>query len=140
MLTFDSILLIDDDEDANFLNRILIEKLGITAQVVTLTSGKAALDYIAQNFKSQSEQAVRVTSVFFVDISMPEMSGYEFLRRFEELPDVDKQGIRIYLLTSLSHPADLEQSKHYNIDGILAKPLTRDKLISLAQEKNSPVL
>ena len=140
MLTFDSILLIDDDEDANFLNKKLIEKLDISSEVQAFSSGQAALDYISNYFKASANERSFNTAIFFVDISMPEMIGYEFLARFEKLAGVSKQGIRIYLPTSLSHPAALEESKQYNIDGIVAKPLTREKVISLAQERNSPVL
>jgi CheY-like chemotaxis protein len=133
MPRYATILLIDDDEDSSYLHKRLIENLGVAARVHTCNSGQAALDFIQLNFLKGPEHAGMFPALLFVDIKMPEMDGFEFLKRFEELPEVPKEGIRIFLLTSFNHPADLEEAKKFNIDGIINKPLTGEKMIRLAQ-------
>jgi len=75
-----NILLVDDSESTNFFNKIIIER-NIFAQVATATSGLKALNYIKSLLKNKS----KVPEFILLDINMPEMDGWEFLKAYTSL-------------------------------------------------------
>ena len=62
------------DDVPFFLNRLKTMLKDTPYKLVCLTSGKVALDYIAENRPA----------LFLLDIEMPEMDGYELARKIRE--------------------------------------------------------
>ncbi len=113
-----TILLVDDDvRNAFALSRLLSEK-GLAVEIAT--SGKKALELLAE--KSQINLAL-------MDVMMPEMDGYETMRRiraqhkFAQLP--------ILALTAKAMPGDQEKCLAAGANDYLAKPVDIDRLLSL---------
>jgi CheY-like chemotaxis protein len=70
--------------------------------------------------------------VIFLDIRMPTMSGFEFLREFDLL-DIDKKNIKIFMLSSSLDPVDMKQSANNKyITQFIHKPLTLKALEELS--------
>ena len=64
--------------------------------------------------------------VFFIDINMPEFSGWEMVRQLKSQPGFDfKEKDRIYILSSSINPADrVTAVNEISVTGFLEKPLT----------------
>ena len=81
-----SVLLIDDDNAANFIHRIVIEETELVEDVGAFESPRAALKYL-EDLQSVSP----FPEIIFLDINMPLMDGWEFLDYCEKhIPTLEK--------------------------------------------------
>ncbi|UOQ76985.1 response regulator [Hymenobacter sp. 5516J-16] len=94
------ILLVDDDKTTNFLNRLLLENLGVTDQVLVAENGREALRLIEQNGPNDTCPAL-----ILLDINMPVMNGFDFLEAYQNLSFAHKQSVVIVMLTTSLNPA-----------------------------------
>lgn len=117
-----SIMLIDDDQLFNFLNRRIVEKLQVFNQVEVFNNAKMALEQIkTQQF---------VPQYILLDLRMPVMNGFEFLDELEKLPESIVAHTEVIVLTSSLMEEDREQCLQYKrVVAFLPKPLDATKLI-----------
>jgi len=80
-LNLNSILLVDDDEISNLFNKIFIRKLNLNVNVDFVLNGREALDLLAP---SEGGSAILLPCLLLLDIKMPIMDGWEFIKAFEE--------------------------------------------------------
>jgi len=86
------VLLVDDDEPTNFLNRIILEEAGCAERIEVAQSGQAALSYLQKAGEHGPGGVVYPNpSLIFLDINMPAMDGWEFLSRYKTLTMPKKQ-------------------------------------------------
>jgi CheY-like chemotaxis protein len=126
------ILLIDDDKINNFLNRSVIEKnCGSECSVNEFTNPEEAYDFLKISLESDTD---KLPDIIFLDINMPEMSGFELLEKMIE-EDVHLASTKIFILSSSLDPSDIERSKEFNsVSGFISKPLDSLKIANI---KNS---
>ncbi|GAB3198117.1 CheY-like chemotaxis protein [Pontibacter aydingkolensis] len=133
MKKLSGVLLIDDDETTNFLNRRLLERLGVTENIRTFVNGKQAFDYLYNisnnNYDADTENYFK-PQLIFLDINMPVMDGFEMLDLYERLDADFRENIVLAVLTSSTHPQDTETSKKYSAE-YLTKPLSIEKVKDL---------
>jgi CheY-like chemotaxis protein len=121
------ILLIDDDEPTNFLNKMTLEQSGCTRQIRIAQSGQEALDYL--------RHAAYRPDLIFLDINMPAMDGWEFLDRYRGLPADRKADIVLIMLTTSLNPDDEERTKAIpEVAGFENKPLNLGQLDNLLKK------
>lgn len=120
------ILLIDDDKINNFLNRSIIEKhCGNDCVVSEFINPEEAYDYLKDCSISNHENC---PDVIFLDINMPEMSGFELLEKMIE-EKVSLPKTRIFILSSSLDPNDIERSRSFQVvTGFISKPLDKLKI------------
>jgi CheY-like chemotaxis protein len=121
---FKTCLLIDDSIYDSLINQIVIESTQCFENVVV------------QQFPLEALAAMREgrlkPRVIFLDIRMPLMDGFEFLKEFNEI-DIDKQEIKIFLLSSSIDPNDVKKAKENKyITDVIRKPLTPAIIKALA--------
>lgn len=122
---FKTCLLIDDNYIDNFVTRKILEVSKFAETVVVARSAAEAI-------KSLQEGAVK-PDVIFLDVRMPLMSGFEFLEAYDKI-DIDKTGIKIFMLSSSLDPLDIRKSMDNKyITQFLHKPLTLKALEALCQ-------
>jgi CheY-like chemotaxis protein len=115
------ILLIDDDEPTNFLNRLTLEQAGCARLIRIAQSGQEALDYL--------QDAVPRPDLIFLDINMPAMDGWEFLERYRNLPEASKADIILIMLTTSLNPDDeIRTLAIPEVSGFEHKPLGQEQL------------
>jgi len=123
------ILLIDDDEPTNFLNRMTLEQVGCARHIQVVQSGHDALDFLMQRGKYANERDCPHPDLIFLDINMPAMDGWEFLARYRELSETQKASIVMIMLTTSLNPDDQVRAKAIpEINGFENKPLKADRL------------
>jgi CheY-like chemotaxis protein len=121
------ILLIDDDEPTNFLNKMTLEQSGCTRQIHVAQSGEEALDYL--------RNAVSRPDLIFLDINMPAMDGWEFLEKYRCLPTDRKADIVLIMLTTSLNPDDEQRTKAIpEVAGFENKPLGQSQLDNLLKK------
>ncbi len=118
---FSSILLVDDNEIDNFVSSSIINKLGIAKQIISKNSAEDALDYLTACLKNSSS----LPEIILLDIRMPSMDGFDFLREFEKFPPSVHSECNIFILSSSIDSRDIERAKqNRHVLSFITKPLT----------------
>ena len=130
------ILLIDDDEATNFLNKIIIERANLTEHIQVAQSGQEALDYLTNQGDFLEEgKGYPQPDLIFLDINMPAMNGWEFLDEYKKLRDEQKARIVIVMLTTSLNPDDeLKARKIPEISNYKNKPISQEMLREVIYE------
>ena len=116
-------LLIDDNYIDNFVTRKLLESSKFAENIVVLQSPAEAIAAL--------RDGTVTPDVIFLDIRMPLMNGFEFLEEYDKI-NIDKTGIKIFLLSSSFDPTDIKRSlANKYITQFIHKPLTHKILEEL---------
>ena len=123
------VLLIDDDETTNMMNKRNILNANLSAHVDAVTSGQDALDYF-----HRIENITLPLDLILLDIQMPEMNGFEFLEIYKNL-DPKYKAKHIFGLSSSASFYDLVKINAYiDITDHIYKPFTTMDYISLVNK------
>ncbi|MEO5959181.1 MAG: response regulator [Opitutaceae bacterium] len=96
----------DDDEDDIDLLRLLLRKAEVTTPLHAFQAGEDLVEALSGLLKS-SLQAMRPL-LFFLDIKMPAMNGYDILRWIREQKALD--AVPVVVLSSSDSPADVARA------------------------------
>lgn len=132
MLPLSSVLLVDDDPTTNFLNKLLLTRMGVAEQVLVAENGEQALRTLNQTCSASVNPAC--PRLIFLDMNMPVLNGVAFLEAYVQMPLAQQQAIVIVMLTTSLHPVDLVRVERLPIAGFLNKPLTQEKVTALLQQ------
>ena len=131
-----SILLIDDDELNNQLNKIILESMNVAEEIIVVEDGVEAIELL-----SAIKNPEQLPNLIFLDINMPMVNGFEFLEVFEKLEVANRNQLKVVILTTSSTQRDAEKALNYKIDDYLIKPLgeeTLKKLLNKHFQYSSP--
>ena len=124
MKQLNCILLIDDDEPTNFLNKLTLEQAGCATHIRVAPGGQAALDYL----RGSPDEYPR-PDLIFLDINMPAMDGWEFLVQYRLLPQEKKADAVLIMLTTSLNPDDERRFLAIpEVSGFEHKPLNQVRL------------
>lgn len=124
-MKFKKVLLIDDSEIDNYINKAIIEKAAYVSSIEIETSALDALEYL-NKIKNKPH---RFPDIIFLNIRMPEMNGFEFMEEYVKLPDEIRRNCEVFLLSSSIDPLDsLRAKKFKDIKKHLTKPLAHHPL------------
>lgn len=96
MSTRRSICIIDDDKVYTFGIKKIIKNHLPENNVTTFENGKVALEGI---LKAQEEN-IPLPDYILLDIDMPEMNGWDFLKEFEKIRKGLNKKIEVYVISS----------------------------------------
>ena len=108
-----SVLIIDDDPVACEHAKLVLEKVGISAEIAE--SGKQALEMVSLRQTRRDPY-----NLILVDWKMPEMDGVETTRKIREVVHDESA---IIILTAYSWDDVLEEATSAGVDSFFAKPL-----------------
>jgi CheY-like chemotaxis protein len=109
------ILLVDDDEPTNYLNRMVLEEMNCAEHIEVVQSGGEAMRFL------MSGKHI-VPDLMFLDINMPAMDGWEFLEIYRHV--FNDNTVTIMLTTSLNPDDEVRSKKFSFIRDYKRKPLT----------------
>ncbi len=129
-----SVLLIDDDEGTNYINRKIVENADIAHHIQTTLNGKEAIQYLTHT-GIYEQLAYPQPELILLDINMPVMDGWEFLEAYHHLEESQKTKAIIVMLTTSFNPDDKTRAeKNANISGFKYKPLTMEMVNEIMTE------
>ena len=123
---FNNFIIVDDDKVNNMLCTKIILNLYPEATVSSFLTARAGLNYIVSKYGQPGNTEV---AVLLLDIIMPEMDAWDFLKEFESYEPSLKERIKIYILSSSVDKKDMMKAnadKH--VEYYLVKPLTSESI------------
>lgn len=125
-LKYNSVLLLDDNDIDNMVNKKLIENGKFCKEILVHVSARETLNFL----KSQNTE--ELPDVIFLDIMMPGMDGFAFLEEFEKLPDSIHKKCKVIMLSTSDSFKDLNRAnKNKFVRKFLNKPLTEEMLAAI---------
>jgi DNA-binding response OmpR family regulator len=110
------ILVVDDDEDIRLLLRELLERAGYTVDAAA--DGRTALRQLYS----------MPPALVILDVSMPELDGYQTLERIRDLSEVP-----VIMLTARTQELEKVRGLTAGADDYVAKPFGRQELLARVQ-------
>lgn len=129
-----NVVLVDDNETTSFLNNRLLNRLEVAERIHTFSRAEQAFQFLWGQDQT-GVTADDVPELVFVDLKMPGMDGFEFLKLYNELPADSRQKTVLAVLTTSMHAADTARVAQYPDVEYLAKPLTEEKMEKLMKKR-----
>jgi CheY-like chemotaxis protein len=111
-----TVLAVDDIPMNLLLISKILSRLNIT--ISTATNGREALEFIEKN----------KPSLVLLDLMMPEIDGYEVLKRLRENPET--KDMRVVILSALNSNEDIVKGFNMGANDFITKPIILEKLTS----------
>jgi PleD family two-component response regulator len=102
------------------LNLLLVEKMlaKFKFRIRKASGGRQALEEISQE----------KPDLILLDLMMPEIDGFEVLRRVRENPETS--GIRVVILSALNSTEDIVRGYQMGANDFITKPIIMEKLVN----------
>jgi two-component system nitrate/nitrite response regulator NarL len=122
----DKTVLIDDSDIDLFIQRRFLEVYNFSNQLFLYKSAEEDLDWL------RTMNGDTPPDVIFLDLNMPEIDGFSFLKNFVDLPEKIKSKSKIVVLTSYNNAQDREQAFSFtNVIQFITKPLKQTDIEEL---------
>ena len=122
----DKTVLIDDSDIDLFIQRRFLEVYDFSNELLLYKSADDALNWL------KSARPDQAPDIIFLDLNMPEVDGFSFLKNFKDLPEPIKAKSKIVVLTSSNSAKDRTQAFTYkNVIQFITKPLKQSDIEDL---------
>jgi len=121
-------MIVDDNAVDRYVVEMIIKKTNFASEVLQAESASIAFNYLFNHCSDVD----KLPDLILLDVNMPEINGFEFIEKFQTLPDIVRKHCIIMLLTSSVHPVDIDKASSNNyIAKFINKPLNVSKLMEL---------
>lgn len=128
MKKVETVYIIDDDEIAIFCIKKSLKQIAFCDNLIIFNDGITALDHFVKLAKNN----VKSSSIIFLDINMPEMSGWHFLEELKNISGNEAGKDGIYVMSSSLDVADMEKVHNNSLaTKFLPKPVTSALLLDI---------
>ena len=125
------ILLAEDNEKDVELTLAAMEEHRLANEVVVVSDGAEALDYLYRRGKFAARQNGQ-PAVVLLDLKMPKVDGLEVLRMIKSSPEL--KSLPVVMLTSSKEEQDLVTSYRLGVNAYVVKPVEFKAFISAVKE------
>lgn len=124
------IVLVDDEDDCNFVTKLVLKRAGYSGRATCYTSALEALEH----FRSGQD----LPDLLFVDINMPAVSGFEFLALCESEGLLPNELTSVVMFSSSNRPSDLERALSFrSVMGYVEKALSVESFERVLADRRS---
>lgn len=123
-----TVMIVDDSYIDRYIAEKVMMKYLFASNILSIDTAHAALTMLS----SIAATPEKLPELILLDVNMPEMSGFDFLEAYEEMPVIVKETCKIMMLTTSLNPKDRDEARNnpYVVD-FLSKPLGPDQLIQI---------
>lgn len=131
-----NICVIDDDKIYQYLTRRVISDTHLINDIEIFSNGLDAINYLETN----SLDKKKLPDVIFLDLFMPVMDGWNFLKNFTVIQNKLAKKIPIYIVSSSIDPIDIQKSKSLGyVTDFIIKPMTKDAFLKIVNKNELPI-
>jgi CheY-like chemotaxis protein len=128
---FETVMIIDDNAIDLYVCSRMTTKNNFGKRVLEYSVATEALHYLQDNQDNFSE----LPQIIFIDIYMPLMSGFEFMKEYDKLSPALKNHCKVYIISSTIDNEDIVKShSDKNVVSFQVKPITKDFLDRIIAE------
>ena len=131
------LVVIDDNPTDHYIMQRLLHNNFNCEQATYTYDGRLVLDYLEEN----KDTVTLLPDVIFLDLDMPQLTGWEFLEELEVFNAGAKKNIQVHIMSSSIRSADVFHSKKYAcVNSFMTKPLSKElvnKVCEQASLRNS---
>ncbi|HTF81240.1 MAG TPA: response regulator [Cytophagales bacterium] len=129
MKKLSKVIIVDDNVYSNIASKKVIQLAKVFDSIQTFEDPMLAFSYIQNLYEKNIEE--EIPDLILVDLNMPEMSGWEFIRTFELLPYENTRLTDIKILTGSEDEEDKKRASALSIiSAFITKPLNIEKVMS----------
>ncbi|WMJ73298.1 response regulator [Cytophagaceae bacterium ABcell3] len=123
------VIVIDDSQMDILLIKMIFESINYTEKLTIFQQAEEALDYFKEINPGKDQE--KLPDIVFLDICMPGITGFEFLDKFNDLPEDIVKKTKFLIVSSSEDLSDMERSTKYpNVKGYMVKPLKKQQLLN----------
>jgi CheY-like chemotaxis protein len=126
-----TILLVEDDPNDLLFMKIALEDAGVKNPLVVAKDGKEALSYLGRTGPFSSHKKHPLPALVLLDLKLPHVMGLDVLKWARGKAEL--RSTIFVVLTSSSHPRDIESAYQLGANAYLVKPSSFDQLRVLAR-------
>jgi len=130
-MQLDTVLYAEDEPSDIFFLEHAFQTLGLRHPIQGVRDGQEAIDYLAGNDPFADRDQYPSPCLALLDINMPLRSGLEVLEWIRQQPNL--RSMPVLMLTSSSHPADIEKARNLRADDYILKPSNPMHLVQLVK-------
>jgi CheY-like chemotaxis protein len=124
------LVVIDDNPTDHYIMQRLLHNNYNCEQATYTYDGRLVLDYLEEHKETGS-----LPDVIFLDLDMPELTGWEFLDELETFNAGAKKSVQVHIMSSSIRSADVFHSKKYAcVNSFMTKPLSKDLVNKVCQQ------
>jgi len=124
------LVVIDDNPTDHYIMQRLLHNNFNCEQATYTFDGRLVLDYLAEN-----KDTGALPDVIFLDLDMPQLTGWEFLDELETFNADAKKSVQVHIMSSSIRSADVFHSKKYAcVNSFMTKPLSRDLINKVCEQ------
>jgi CheY-like chemotaxis protein len=108
--------------------RRIINSTSYSCEINEFTDGELAINYL----NGIHDKTELLPDLIFLDLSMPVMDGWEFLKEYSRLRPGIKKNVTLFIVSSSISPQEVERAKTFRaVKDFLIKPLGKAKVIEI---------
>ncbi|MBW8015304.1 MAG: response regulator [Planctomycetes bacterium] len=114
------ILMAEDNRGHFVLTENYLARMGVRNELIWFSDGREAINYL---FTSDGHARSHPGKQFilFLDIRMPNMDGWEVLRRIKASPRL--KNLPVVMLTAMENPEDIDKGMELGCSAYIVKPV-----------------
>ena len=132
MKALNKAMIIDDDALNNYICSKIITYTGFAKNTIDFTHADLALQHLIEIINENPDD---LPEIIFLDIDMPGIDGWAFLKEYEKLDKTYKDRIYLSILTTSVFESDRHKAEGFSdVDSYLCKPLSAEELTRINYE------
>lgn len=130
-----NIMIVDDNKIDLFVHQKIIEKHNSNIKINCYNNPLSALNSLKASYSAENFKAINIPDVILLDVNMPQMNGFEFIKHLKKMEIQSKNRIRVFMLSSSHYSKDIQRAKkNSGCFGYISKPLTLEKLKGIEKQ------
>ncbi|WP_264552034.1 response regulator [Flavobacterium sp. N2038] len=127
-----SFLLIEDNLIDQLVIKQLLKKMLFIEEIYITNDGHEGLQWLRDN------KRINKPLIIILDIQMPLMNGFDFLDAFDQLDEILKKEVQIYVLSSTLDPDEITRiNQNKYVYKLLNKPFPIEEFKKIVYQENT---